>query len=156
MAEPTSAVTRYALVDNTMTVLEEKRKSAIPKKPSKTQNGVSSNGMIGLNLEILTKMKKFLSYNCNSKRKIRLFYGTFCYRNTKERRIWIYMYFHNTSPPSGWTYASSEESWCKKLHFPRWRIWQILQNQWNEKDQKHWRWNKKGTSWNYINYKIII
>ena len=33
MAEPTSAaITRYTLVDNTTTVLEEKRKSAIPKK----------------------------------------------------------------------------------------------------------------------------
>ena len=54
MAKLTSAViTRYALVDNT-TVLREKRKSAIPpKKPSKTQNGVSSNGMIGLHLEII-------------------------------------------------------------------------------------------------------
>ena len=33
MAEPTSAaITRYALVNNAMTVLEEKRKSAIPQK----------------------------------------------------------------------------------------------------------------------------
>ena len=71
LAEHTSAaIMRYALVNNATTVLEEKRKSAIPQKTSKTQNGVSSNGMIGLHLEILTKMKNFLSYNCNSKRKI--------------------------------------------------------------------------------------
>ena len=89
MAEPTSAaIMRYTLVDNACQQSWRRKESLpSPKKPSKTQNGVSSNGMIGLHLEILTKMKNFLSYNCNSKRKIRLFYGTFCYRNTKERRI---------------------------------------------------------------------
>ena len=41
MAEPTSAaIMRYPLVDKTTTVLEEKRKSAIPKKTQQDTNGI--------------------------------------------------------------------------------------------------------------------
>ena len=87
MAEPTSTVImRYTLVNNATTVLEEKRKSAISKVPSKTQNGVSSNGMIGLHLEILTKMKKFRPITAIPKEKLGYFMELFVIKIQEKDR----------------------------------------------------------------------